>query len=160
MLRWATGWGTLRSGGAVSRYLMEVQMPFLTDTRCKQKYSIADIPTMVCAGETGENKDTCQVRQKYIHVWFKNKGMNIRLFFHLKGWFRWSISCSTHRFRFKPRWCCFRQMVQSRYYIMGLWLWWWWCLCSYKHILPMDQRSNCQQLDFLDFSNIITIYLK
>jgi len=40
-------------------------MPFLTDTRCKQKYSIADIPTMVCAGETGENKDTCQVSLRY-----------------------------------------------------------------------------------------------
>jgi enterokinase len=56
----ATGWGTTSSGGSVSRYLMQVQMPFLTDARCKQKYAQADIATMVCAGETGQNKDTCQ----------------------------------------------------------------------------------------------------
>ena len=56
----ATGWGTLRAGGAVSRYLMEVAMPFLTDLRCVQKYPDVDVTNAVCAGEVGENKDTCQ----------------------------------------------------------------------------------------------------
>jgi enterokinase len=56
----ATGWGTLRAGGSVSRYLMEVAMPFLTDARCVQKYPAVDVTNAVCAGETGENKDTCQ----------------------------------------------------------------------------------------------------
>ena len=36
-------------------------MPFLTDSRCKQKYPQAFILGEVCAGETGQNKDTCQV---------------------------------------------------------------------------------------------------
>lgn len=57
---YGTGWGTLKSGGIVSRYLQEVAMPFLTDSRCKQKYTSADTAIMVCAGETGQNKDTCQ----------------------------------------------------------------------------------------------------
>jgi len=57
---WATGWGTLRSGGAVSRYLMEVDMPFLTNERCYQKYPTHDHGIACCAGETGEGKDTCQ----------------------------------------------------------------------------------------------------
>jgi len=57
---WATGWGTLFSGGSVSRYLMEVKMPFLTDARCKQKYTTVNTVVAVCAGEDGQNKDTCQ----------------------------------------------------------------------------------------------------
>jgi len=58
---WGTGWGTLFSGGSVSRYLQEVKMPFLSDARCRQKFgSAADVSVMVCAGETGEGKDTCQ----------------------------------------------------------------------------------------------------
>ena len=36
-------------------------MPFLSDARCRQKFgSAADVSVMVCAGETGEGKDTCQ----------------------------------------------------------------------------------------------------
>jgi len=57
---WATGWGTTRSGGRVSRYLQEVRMPFLSDERCIQKYPRAYKDVMVCAGETGNNADTCQ----------------------------------------------------------------------------------------------------
>jgi len=55
----ATGWGSTRSGGAVTRLLMQVAMPWLTDARCKQKYNCDPINS-VCAGETGQNKDTCQ----------------------------------------------------------------------------------------------------
>jgi hypothetical protein len=36
-------------------------MPFLTDTRCKQRYSSVNSQLQVCAGEVGQNKDTCQV---------------------------------------------------------------------------------------------------
>jgi hypothetical protein len=36
-------------------------MPFLTDTRCSQKYSGINTQSQVCAGEVGQNKDTCQV---------------------------------------------------------------------------------------------------
>ena len=54
---------------------MEVAMPWLTDTRCKQKYpAIADIANSICAGETGDNTDTCQVRIEktlfYINIKF------------------------------------------------------------------------------------------
>ena len=60
----ATGWGTTESNGAITRYLMEVPMPWLTDARCKQKYpAIADITNSICAGETGDNTDTCQVNK-------------------------------------------------------------------------------------------------
>lgn len=48
------------TGGASSRYLLEVKMPFLTDQRCKQKFPSIDSNLSLCAGETGENKDTCQ----------------------------------------------------------------------------------------------------
>ena len=40
---------------------MQVSMPFLTDARCKQKYPDVNSAIKVCAGETGQNKDTCQV---------------------------------------------------------------------------------------------------
>jgi secreted trypsin-like serine protease len=39
---------------------MEVEMPFLTDARCKQKYPTVNTVVAVCAGEDGQNKDTCQ----------------------------------------------------------------------------------------------------
>lgn len=57
---WATGWGTTRSGGRVSRYLQEVPMPFLSDQRCKAKYPRAYTDVMVCAGDVGTYADTCQ----------------------------------------------------------------------------------------------------
>ena len=41
-------------------------MPWLTDARCKQKYpAIAEIVNSICAGETGDNTDTCQVNSNY-----------------------------------------------------------------------------------------------
>jgi len=61
---WATGWGTLFSGGSISRYHMQVKMPVLTDAACKTKFAGSNnmlIPaTQICAGVSGENKDTCQ----------------------------------------------------------------------------------------------------
>jgi len=56
----ATGWGTTSAGGSVSRYLIQVAMPWLTDARCKQKYPQVDALNAICAGETGDYKDTCQ----------------------------------------------------------------------------------------------------
>jgi len=57
----ATGWGTLFSGGSVSRYLMEVEMLYLNDTRCKQRFGASVDTTMqCCGGEVGEGFDTCQ----------------------------------------------------------------------------------------------------
>ena len=60
---WATGWGTLFSGGSLSRYNMQVAMPVLTDARCKQRFGANLDPRLgICAGEVGNNLDTCQVR--------------------------------------------------------------------------------------------------
>ena len=36
-------------------------MPFLTDARCKKRYTDVTSKSQVCAGEVGQNKDTCQV---------------------------------------------------------------------------------------------------
>jgi len=61
---WATGWGTLYSGGTVSAKHMQVQMPVLTDAACRSKFgganNMLDPVYQVCAGVTGGNKDTCQ----------------------------------------------------------------------------------------------------
>jgi len=61
---WATGWGTLNSGGQVATYHMEVSMPVLTDASCRSKFggtnNMLNPTTQVCAGETGRGKDTCQ----------------------------------------------------------------------------------------------------
>ena len=58
----ATGWGTLSSGGTVSRYHMEVAMPVLTDAACTSKFgaNMLTPATQICAGVSGANKDTCQ----------------------------------------------------------------------------------------------------
>lgn len=61
-LGWATGWGSLYSGGPLSRYNMQVTMPVLSDARCQQRFGDdVDGATHICAGEVGQNKDTCQV---------------------------------------------------------------------------------------------------
>lgn len=58
---WATGWGSLNSGGSAYRYQMQVQMPILTDAACKTKFGTNLLPaSQVCAGVTGGGKDTCQ----------------------------------------------------------------------------------------------------
>ena len=44
-------------------------MPILTDAKCKQKYSSANTLSELCAGETGQNKDTCQVFKFFLIQW-------------------------------------------------------------------------------------------
>ena len=41
-------------------------MPFLNDTRCVQRYNLVNPILQVCAGEIGQNKDTCQVMNNLI----------------------------------------------------------------------------------------------
>jgi len=58
---WATGWGTLFSGGSVSRYNMQVQMPHLHDARCRERFGTrVNTTEQCCAGEVGFGLDTCQ----------------------------------------------------------------------------------------------------
>jgi len=61
---YATGWGTLYSGGPLSSVKMQVQLPILSDASCKSYYTTygyqIDATTQVCAGQAGQGKDTCQ----------------------------------------------------------------------------------------------------
>jgi len=58
---WATGWGSLFSGGSVTRYLQEVDMLHLTNNRCSQRFGTRVNTTLqMCGGEVGEGIDTCQ----------------------------------------------------------------------------------------------------
>ncbi len=49
---WATGFGRLTEAGSNSRYLMQVQMPILSDQSCYDKYR-AQTSTEICAGLSG-----------------------------------------------------------------------------------------------------------
>lgn len=57
---YATGWGTTSSGGSTSSVLREVALLYLTDSRCKQKYSSVNSAVAICAGDNHEYADTCQ----------------------------------------------------------------------------------------------------
>lgn len=59
---YATGWGTTSSAGTISRYLLEVQMPVLTETECRNKYGTnsVQVSVSICAGKAGAGLDTCQ----------------------------------------------------------------------------------------------------
>jgi trypsin len=60
MITWATGWGSLYSGGTATNNLMQVDIPVLSDNDCRGKYEEANLTSSFCAGETGGNKDACQ----------------------------------------------------------------------------------------------------
>ncbi|RNA20811.1 Serine ase stubble [Brachionus plicatilis] len=73
---WATGWGSQVFSGYPTRYLLEVELPILSDSRCKEKYPRVNTQIALCAGEEGQNKDTCQgdsggpLVVKYNNKWF------------------------------------------------------------------------------------------
>jgi len=56
---WVTGYGTLYSGGSVSRYLRQVSLPVKSESYCENRFGV-DSNTQVCAGVSGFGKDTCQ----------------------------------------------------------------------------------------------------
>ena len=56
---WVTGYGTLYSGGSVSRYLRQVSVPIKDNTFCRNRFQ-ANALTQVCAGVSGLGRDTCQ----------------------------------------------------------------------------------------------------
>jgi len=61
---YATGWGTLYSGGTVSAVKMQVALPYYPDNSCQSYhapygYSVNAL-TQICAGYPGQGKDTCQ----------------------------------------------------------------------------------------------------
>ncbi len=60
---WATGWGTISSGGSRSDTLREVNIDRIADSTCGASTSYGSYfhpETMVCAGEMAGGQDTCQ----------------------------------------------------------------------------------------------------
>lgn len=59
----ATGFGLTSENGQTSRYLLQVNLKWLTDEICEKKANTGSANfknVCICAGETGGNKDTCQ----------------------------------------------------------------------------------------------------
>ncbi|MFC0116045.1 S1 family peptidase [Kibdelosporangium aridum] len=55
------GWGTTRSGGSASRYLLKANVPLTSDATCRTAYGSSFIQSaMVCAGFPNGGVDTCQ----------------------------------------------------------------------------------------------------
>jgi secreted trypsin-like serine protease len=54
-----SGWGSTRDGGAASRVLRHVSVPFVDDATCNDNYGGGIISSMLCAGGVG-GKDACQ----------------------------------------------------------------------------------------------------
>ncbi|MEE1754992.1 S1 family peptidase [Streptomyces sp. SP18CS02] len=55
------GWGAAVEGGGQQRYMRKAQVPFVSDTVCKQAYGSSLVPSEeICAGYTQGGVDTCQ----------------------------------------------------------------------------------------------------
>ncbi|MBB4905433.1 hypothetical protein H4W32_000924 [Actinophytocola algeriensis] len=55
------GWGAATEGGGQQRYLLKAQVPFISDTQCRQAYSELVPNEEICAGNwSSGGVDTCQ----------------------------------------------------------------------------------------------------
>ena len=55
------GWGAAREGGAQQRYLLEAEVPFVSDATCSSQYGGQIVQNEeICAGYTAGGVDTCQ----------------------------------------------------------------------------------------------------
>nr|WP_308354974.1 serine protease [Streptomyces sp. MUM 203J] len=55
------GWGADREGGRQQRHLLKAQVPFVSDTSCRQSYGSSFVPDEeICAGYPQGGTDTCQ----------------------------------------------------------------------------------------------------
>jgi len=54
------GWGSATEGGAQQRYLLKAQVPFVSDTTCRQAYPSMKTAVEICAGYPNGGVDTCQ----------------------------------------------------------------------------------------------------
>ena len=55
-----SGYGTLSSGGSLASKLMQVDVPIVSQSSCKQAYGSSIHDSMVCAGLREGGKDSCQ----------------------------------------------------------------------------------------------------
>jgi trypsin len=56
-----SGWGTLTAGGSLPDVLHKVEVPVVTDAKCRQAYGASEIfDSMICAGLDAGGKDSCQ----------------------------------------------------------------------------------------------------
>ncbi|KAF8791068.1 Trypsin-1 like protein [Argiope bruennichi] len=55
-----SGWGTTSQGGSLSDQLQAVDVPILTDEKCKEVYKDNYESTMLCAGYEEGGRDSCQ----------------------------------------------------------------------------------------------------
>ncbi|XP_039746144.1 trypsin-2-like [Pararge aegeria] len=53
-----SGWGATEEDGSVSENLMAVQVPVVSNARCRQSYNTIT-PRMICAGEPEGGRDSC-----------------------------------------------------------------------------------------------------
>lgn len=57
---------SLQEDGDVSENLMAVQVPVVSNARCRQTYDVIT-SRMICAGEPEGGKDSCGVRTCYVN---------------------------------------------------------------------------------------------
>ena len=56
-----TGWGTTSEGGQLARTLMKVDVPVVSDARCREAYGENEIAdSVICCGYPEGGKDSCQ----------------------------------------------------------------------------------------------------
>lgn len=71
---YATGFGSFKIDGSnTSAVKLQVNLPILSDSQCKSKFSSqVDTYSQVCAGNNGQNRDTCAVSNFIILLFVKS----------------------------------------------------------------------------------------
>ncbi|KAL9967919.1 hypothetical protein ACROYT_G026227 [Oculina patagonica] len=86
---WVTGFGTLSSGGSLAKKLMQVDVPIVAQSSCRNAYGSSIHDSMVCAGLNEGGKDSCQGDSGGPLVCEKNGK------FFLEGVVSWGSGCAS-----------------------------------------------------------------
>ena len=80
-----SGWGTTSEGGSLAKVLMKVELPVVSDAKCRDAYGQNDIAdSMICAGTDEGGKDSCQ----------GDSGGPLMCGFGLDGIVSWGYGCA------------------------------------------------------------------